>query len=97
MSSVRDVVLELAGAYASSGAITAELKTNLGPAVTIYAGGGPGLLDRLGIKAAVVVKRDGVPIASTGDPPETEPLTAAALVAAVLIVAALLVVGVRKL
>jgi hypothetical protein len=98
VSSLRDSLLELAGTYASSGAITAELKTNLGPAVTIYAGGeDTGLLDALGIKAAVVVRRDGKVIASTGDPPATEPLVAVALAVALAIAAALLVMAVRKL
>lgn len=66
---------KLAGEYLSSGAITAEVKTNLGPAVTVYSGGGGfSLADALGIKAAIVIRKDGEPIASYGVPPATEPV-----------------------
>lgn len=97
MAKVVDTLLELAGAYATSGAITAELKTNLGPPITIYSGsGGPGILDALGIKAAVIVKRDGQTIATTGDAPATEPLVIAALALLAALVVALLIVAVRR-
>ena len=100
MSTLRNTVLELAGAYATSGAITAEVKTNLGPAFTIYSGAGdgrPGLLELLGVKASLTIYRDGTPVAGYGEPPATEPLVAAALVAVLAIAGALLVLAVRRL
>ncbi len=96
--SIGDTLTALAGEYVGSGAITAEVKTNLGPAFTIYSGdAGPSLADALGIKMALVVRRDGKPIASYGDPPATDPVLVLAYALALALAGALLVVVIRKL
>jgi len=89
----------LAGGYLASGAVRVEVKTNLGPAFTVYSGssGEPGLADALGFKAAVVIRgRDGQPLASYGEPPATEPLLVIAYALAFAIVAAAVVAVIRR-
>lgn len=73
----------LAGDIVRSGGVRVYVKTNLGPEVAVTGTGNAqrGLLDLLGLKAAVVVRdRDGRRIAGYGDPPATDPFRVALLV-----------------
>lgn len=59
-----------------AGQIRVSVKTNLGPAFTVYDGAaeGPGLAAALGLKMAFTVHGpDGNAIATYGTPPPTEP------------------------
>lgn len=61
-----------------SGALVVSVKTNLGPEIPVSGGEGSGLLDALGIRAAVIVRdRSGRRIAGYGEPPATDPIKAA--------------------
>lgn len=97
MARLADTLQALAGEYLASGAVTAEVKTNLGPAVTVYSGaGGFSLTDALGIQAAIVIRKDGEPIATYGEPPATNVVLAVAYAAALVIVAAAVVKLIRE-
>lgn len=70
-----------AGRALDSGAVVISVKTNLGPEIPVTGGGGGGLADALGIRAAVIIRnKSGRQLAATGDPPATEPLRVALFV-----------------
>lgn len=88
--------------------ISVAVKTNYGPAVTVYrdeppdgTGGEPGdrgvLEELLGFKAALIVRdRDGRTIYTSGDVPATEPARVAAVIVLVAVLAFVLTRGVLK-
>lgn len=82
MASWRDILAGAVSDYA--GALRVTVKTNLGPAFTIYDGRaqGPGFASMVGLKASFTVHGpDGQPIATYGEPPPTEPLRVACVLA----------------
>ena len=93
-----DELTEIAGEYVRQGGVLAFVKTNLGPEIPIYSGtptGERGLLDALGIQAALIIRnRDGRVLASYGDPPATNPflVTAFAIGATVAVLVAVKVI-----
>ena len=88
---------DIAGDYLRSGGIRVNVKTNLGPELTVYDGkpkrGGLGSF----VRAQVIVRQaDGDAIATYGEPAPTEPLKVIALVAAVSLIGLVLIRGVLK-
>ncbi len=80
----------LAGSAVASN-VRAEVATNLGPSIPVYSpapAGQTGLLEALGVKAALVIKhRDGETIATYGGaPPAFDPVVAGAWLVGVTVV-----------
>lgn len=101
MADLSDLVGELGSAahdYATRG-WRAEVKTNLGPPITVYnAAGGRSLLDLLGVKATLVIRENssGRVLAAYGDPPPTNPVLVGVLAVSVALGIAAAVVAVRR-
>lgn len=95
---IADTLRSAAGDYLASGAVRLEVKTNLGPPITLYDGGdSQSLAGALGVKAALVVRRsDGSVIASYGEPPATDPVLIATWAVALAAIGALLVLVIRR-
>lgn len=106
-----DGVLGLAGDYVRSGGVSIAVKTNFGPEIKLASSsiapsgapgggggdGGGGVLDLLGVRAAVVVRdRSGKRIAGYGDYPATEPLRVVGLVVVVALIGVVFVRGLTR-
>lgn len=90
------------GAQAVADNLRVTVKTNFGPAVTVYqagggagAGGGFNLAKLLGLKVAVTVDGPTGTLYQSSEPPPTEPLRVTFLLAAVAALAFLLLRGIR--
>lgn len=98
-NSLQNLLSSAAGNYLASSGLRAEIKTNLGPPVTIYNAtpSGFSIADALGIQAALVVRdANGNVLASYGDPPATDPVLVSALALAFLATAVLLYKLIRR-